>query len=109
MIQVGDWVKVYLWEYHLIGFVECVGKDSIVITKVFKVADGEKQRVSQRPGTYDFDQVEPLPSDLCPEDLGELINMALDTKDEAWFEELARIQTELQALNGHENIKKGKG
>jgi hypothetical protein len=87
-VKVGDWVKVRLWGYYLIGFVEYVWEDSVQITKVFRVEDGEVRRISQRQGTYDVSQVEPLPSDLHPDDIGTLIDIALDTKDEAWFREL---------------------
>jgi hypothetical protein len=88
MVQVGDWVKVKMWGYYLIGFVEYVWKESIQITKVFRVEDGKVQRISQRHGTYDPSQVEPLPCDIHPDDIGTLIDIALDTKDEEWFREL---------------------
>jgi len=88
MVQVGDWVKVKLFGYYLVGFVEYVWDETVQITKVLRVADGEVQRISQRSGIYDVSQMEPLPSDIHPEDLSVLIDMALDHYDREWFEEL---------------------
>lgn len=88
MVQVGDWVKVKMFGYYLVGFVEYVWESSIQVTKVFRVENGKVQKVSQRQGTFDIEKAEPLPSDIHPEDLNELINLALDTRDRQWFEKL---------------------
>mgnify|MGYP001436946520 CR=1 FL=1 len=90
MVQVGDWVKVKLFGYYLVGFVEYIWDDTVQITKVLRVSDGELERISQRSGIYDVSQMEPLPSDIHPEDLSVLIDMALDHYDRQWFEELTR-------------------
>jgi hypothetical protein len=88
MVQVGDWVKVKRWGYHFVGFVEYIWKNSIQITNVLRIENGEMQKIGQQPGTYHHSQVEPLPSDLHADDIGTLIDIALDTKDEEWFREL---------------------
>ncbi|MEK4883448.1 hypothetical protein NST81_01785 [Bacillus sp. FSL W8-0223] len=49
MVQVGDWVKVKLWGYYLVGFVEYVWDETVQITKVLRVAYGEVQRISSGP------------------------------------------------------------
>jgi uncharacterized protein YpiB (UPF0302 family) len=95
MVQVGDWVKVKLFGYYLVGFVEYIWDDTVQITKVLRVSDGELERISQRSGIYDVSQMEPLPSDLKVEDLGALIDIALDTKDEQWFRELTDKQKDV--------------
>jgi uncharacterized protein YpiB (UPF0302 family) len=90
MVQVGDWVKVKRWGYHFVGFVECIWKNSIQITNVLRIENGEMQKIGQQPGTYHHSQVEPLQCDIHPEDLRTMIDIALDTRDKEWFEELMR-------------------
>jgi hypothetical protein len=90
MVQVGDWVRVRRWGYYMIGFVEYIWKNSIQITNVLRIENGEMQKIGQQPGTYDPSQVEPLPCDIHPDDIGTLIDIALDTRDKEWFEELMR-------------------
>jgi hypothetical protein len=90
MVRVGDWVKVRLSEYDVIGYVVWIFDYSVEIQKTICVRNGEIEPIEKRLGTYSLYEINLIPDMIHPEDLKELIDMALDQHDRQWFEELMK-------------------
>jgi hypothetical protein len=90
MVRVGDWVRVDLSDYYVIGFVVAIYDYSVEIQKTIRVRNGKVEFIRRRLGTYSRYEINPIPEGIHPEDLNELIDMALDHYDREWFEELTR-------------------
>ncbi|MEJ9151653.1 hypothetical protein [Bacillus smithii] len=90
MVRVGDWVKVCLKDYDVIGFVITTYGYSAVIQKTIYVRDGIIMITREEPVKYSLGLLKPIPETIHPDDLPVLIDMALDHYDQEWFEELTR-------------------
>ncbi|MGG4011437.1 IDEAL domain-containing protein [Bacillus smithii] len=80
----------------MVGFVEYIWDETVQISKVLRVEGGKVQKIKERPGTYDVRKIELLPSTPSPEDIQAMIDIALDTQDKEWFEELTRRRNKWQ-------------
>ena len=85
VIKKGEWVKV-TGLYNWIGFITsisyvCKEYEVFVVRRIN--GDEIKKRV-----LVDFGDTEILDSRPCKDDLYQMIDMALDTKDREWFLEL---------------------
>jgi hypothetical protein len=90
MVRAGDWVKVCLSDYDVIGFVIAIYGYSAIIQKTIYVRNGKIFITREDPVKYSLGLIKPIPETIHPEDLPELIDMALDHYDREWFEELTK-------------------
>lgn len=86
----GVWVEIIKsrWNTGCVGFIQSVdleeGKYAIKLTK----APQGNAVSNMRPVRESFDDVIPLPLTLKSEDILDITNFAIDTKDKSWFLDL---------------------
>jgi hypothetical protein len=86
-LKSGDWIQSKLSLYTVYGYLLEVGEPHKVL-QVYRVYNtGVKEFYNPFRETT-FYNVEPVDAAIHPDDLQELVSMALDTKDEKWFREL---------------------
>jgi hypothetical protein len=92
MLQVSDWVTgTTLEDERLIGFVEEIGSDGWV--KVW-VTQSDHEEIVSSVIEVKKSKVRKLPEQgLNKEDARALIELALETHDRAWFDELQSVQS----------------
>ncbi len=103
MLKNGDWIITQIDNYHVIGFIEniSVARNEVFITKVANYVDGVTQSIKPTPRLFTVDRVEKLNLTLEKEDWDCLIDLAIQTGDEKWFDQLA----ERMLLDVQEKIK----
>lgn len=103
MLKNGDWIITQVDNYHVIGFIENISftRNEVFITKVANYIDGFIQSIKPTPRLFTVDRVEKLHLTLEKEDWDCLIDLAIQTGDENWFDQLA----ERMSLAVQEKIK----
>lgn len=78
-----DWVEYSLGNLKLIGFVEDAGE------RIFRFSDPEILTKDGRGFMVDGTEIRVLPLEIHKEDIEMMIDLALCTGDEEWFNELS--------------------
>ncbi len=91
MLRNGDWVIAQIDNYQVIGFIEIisVARNEVFITKVANYVEGVMHSMKPTPKLFTIDRVEKLNLTLEKEDWDCLIDLAIQTGDERWFDQLA--------------------
>lgn len=92
MLRNGDWVIAQIDNYQVIGFIESisVARNEVFITKVANYVEGVTHSVKPTPKLFTVDRIEKLPLTLEKEDWDYLIDLAIQTGDERWFDQLVK-------------------
>lgn len=92
MLKNGDWIITQIDNYHVIGFIENISevRNEVFITKVANYVNGVTQSIKPTPRLFTVDRVEKLRLTLEKEDWDCLIDLAIQTGDEKWFDQLAK-------------------
>ncbi|WP_018391950.1 hypothetical protein [Bacillus sp. 37MA] len=103
MLKNGDWVTAQIDNYHVVGFIENISEahNEVFITKVANYVEGVTHSLKPTPKLFTVDRVEKLPLTLEKEDWDCLIDLAIQTGDERWFDQLV----ERMLLDEQEKIK----
>ncbi|OKL37788.1 hypothetical protein [Domibacillus mangrovi] len=103
MLRSGDWIIAQIDNYHVIGFIESisVARNEVFITKVANYVEGVTHSVKPTPKLFTVDRVGKLNLTLEKEDWDSLIDLAIHTGDERWFDQLA----ERMLLDVQEKVK----
>ncbi|MED4452228.1 hypothetical protein [Metabacillus fastidiosus] len=91
-MQCGDWIKVTLPDRRVFGYVNGIIDKYVYVRKVKVIYLHNLETVNiyeNNQSAYLFDDVKLWGNSLLSNDYTELINIAIDRKDEAWFHELA--------------------
>ncbi|WP_394139585.1 hypothetical protein [Cytobacillus oceanisediminis] len=87
-MKTGDWIKVNLTLYTVYGYLLEAGEPHVVLQVYREYKNGEKDWYSPFKETT-FYNVTAIEAETHPDDLRELVNMAIDTADKEWFIELS--------------------
>lgn len=103
MLKRGDWITAQIDNYHVVGFIEniSVARNEVFITKVANQVEGVTYAIKPTPKLFTVDRIEELPLTLEKEDWDCLIDLAIQTGDKKWFEQLV----ERMLLDEKEKIK----
>lgn len=99
MLRNGDWVVAQIDNYQVIGFIEniSVARNEVFITKVANCVEGVTHPVKPTPKLFTVDRIEKLHVKLEKEDWDCLIDLAIQTDDEKWFDQLVeRMRLDVQ-------------
>lgn len=95
-MKIGDWVKATNYcDETFIGYITGIDK----VHGVYHIVS-TNPAVNGLTSVYD---VEPIEYNIHKDDLSVLIDLALDTNDEAWFNELIKLQ---EVDKKHEKLSK---
>ncbi|OMP67303.1 hypothetical protein [Domibacillus epiphyticus] len=91
MVRNGDWIRAKIENYYVIGFVENISfeRNKVFITKVAEFIGDKTYWVKPTPKLFTVDRVEKLEVELIKDDWDCLIDLAIQTSDEKWFEQLS--------------------
>ncbi|MGG3888840.1 hypothetical protein [Metabacillus fastidiosus] len=91
-MQYGDWIKATLPNRRVFGYVTNIIDKYVYVRKVKIIYLHNLETVNiyeDNQSAYPIDNVKFWGNSLLSNDYTELINIAIDRKDEAWFHELA--------------------
>jgi hypothetical protein len=91
MLKNGDWISAKVEKYQVIGFVENISlaRNEVFITKIAECVKGETHWIKPTPRLFTVDRVERLHLTLEKDDWDCLIDLAIQTGDERWFDQLS--------------------
>ncbi|MED4399813.1 hypothetical protein [Metabacillus fastidiosus] len=90
-MKIGDWVKAHLFDRIVFGYVTGIIDKYVYVRKVRVIYYHNLEAVyirEEHESVYHRDNVKLWGNSLLSNDYTELINMAIDRKDEAWFHSL---------------------